>query len=83
MYSELNDQVQTAIIEKRIQRASRPQPPQRPRHSVSRRRRARNAIAAFVLARGLNLLGSPPTLAAGSTICVRHAASSDPACDST
>lgn len=37
MYSELNDQVQTAIIEKRIQRASRPQPPQRPRHTVQAR----------------------------------------------
>ena len=51
MYSELNYQVQKAIIEERIQRASRPQPPRRPRHTVSRRRRARTAIAAFVLAR--------------------------------
>lgn len=51
MYSELNYQVQKAIIEERIQRASRPQPPSRPRHTDSPRRRTRNAIAAFVLAR--------------------------------
>ena len=50
MYSELNYQAQKAIIEERIQKASRPQTPRRPRHTVSRRRRARNAIAAFVLA---------------------------------
>lgn len=51
MYSELNYHAQKAIIEERLQRASRPQraqPPSRPRHTVNRRRRARNAIAAFV-----------------------------------
>ena len=52
MYTELIYEAQKAIIEERIQRASRPQPSRRPRRTVSRRHRARRAIAAVVLALG-------------------------------
>jgi hypothetical protein len=83
MYTELIYQAPKAVIEERIQRASRPQPPRSPRRSVSRRSRARRAVAADLFALVVwTLLSSAPALAAGSTLYVSSGAASDPACAS-
>ena len=54
MYSELIYQAQRAVIQERTHRASRPQPPRRPRHTFGRWWRARRAVAAVVRTCGLD-----------------------------